>query len=279
MSEAIDASGAVAMVPGWDPAAATIEALRGGLTNRSYRVRYDDEDFVLRLDTLPTGAIPVERSCEPAILAAAARAGIGPEVVFADPGAGVLVTRYLPGRAWDEPDVHSPAGLEKLAGLLRDAHALPPCGRRADFPAAAETYRQVLAGREGLHAFATRCAAIVDAVAMGAGAQAICCHNDVVAANVIEGDRLWLIDWEYACDNDPLFDLASVIGFHDLDGRRSACLLQAYAGGMDGELRERLAEQVRLYDAIQWLWLAARQCLDPQPRQARRLEALQQRIR
>lgn len=277
MNAPLGVSQAVAMVPGWDPAAVTIEELPGGLTNRTYRVRHEDQSFVLRLHTLATGAVFVDRSCEPAILAAAARAGIGPEVVFADTGAGVLVTRYLPGRAWNDADVRSPAGLEKLAGLLQDAHALPPCGRRADLPAAAASYREVLAGREALHAFADCCVDIVDAAATGE--QTVCCHNDVVAANVVEDDRLRLIDWEYACDNDALFDLASVIGFHDLDGRLSARLLQAYAGGIGGELRGRLAEQVRLYDAIQWLWLAARQCLAPEPRQMSRLEALQQRIR
>ena len=91
--------------------------------------------------------------------------------------------------------------------------------------------------------------------------------------------KLNLIDWEYACDNDPLFDLASAIGFHNLDERRQQVFLDAYAGGADSELRERLARQLRIYDAIQWLWLANRQLASPRSEQARRLEELQQRIR
>ena len=83
----------------------------------------------------------------------------------------------------------------------------------------------------------------------------------------------------FVAGNDPLFDLASAIGFHNLDERRQQVFLDAYAGGADSELRERLARQLRIYDAIQWLWLANRQLASPRSEQARRLEELQQRIR
>jgi hypothetical protein len=56
-------------------------------------------------------------------------------------------------------------------------------------------------------------------------------------------------------------------------------LLNAYAGGAASELQERLAEQVRAFDALQWLWLATRQLAAPHRDQARRLEELQHRIR
>ena len=88
-----------------------------------------------------------------------------------------------------------------------------------------------------------------------------------------------MIDWEFSCDHDPLFDLASAIGFHNLDDERAGVLLSAYLGGSDPAAVERLSEQVRVYDAIQWLWLATRHLVFPRRWQARRLEELQQRIR
>ena len=105
-----------------------------------------------------------------------------------------------------------------------------------------------------------------------------CCHNDIIARNVIDDGSLKLIDWEYARDNDPLFDVACAIGYHDLDKRRADVLFEAYTGGSSNEERERLGEQQRTYDALHWLWFAARQLVLPDPEQARRLEALQQRV-
>ncbi|MGY8794559.1 MAG: hypothetical protein ACKVJN_05430 [Woeseiales bacterium] len=60
---------------------------------------------------------------------------------------------------------------------------------------------------------------------------------------------------------------------------QSNVLLSAYLGGDSAEWRERLTDQIRVYDAIQWLWLAARHLVMPNLIQTRRLEALQQRIK
>lgn len=36
-------------------------------------------------------------------------------------------------------------------------------------------------------------------------------HNDLLAANFIDdGERIWLIDWDYAGFNSPLFDLGGL---------------------------------------------------------------------
>jgi thiamine kinase len=277
MSDHLNAFEALALVPGWDPAVSDVEELKGGLTNRTYRVQRGDNDYVLRLNSKQSGVLQFDRSYELAILQQAGEAGLAPEIIFADSNLGILITTFLQGRTWDESDLKLPHQLEALAEIVRKVHALPLSGLRVDMSAAAVTYETYLEKRHGLHSFATRCVEIIDEVTVRDGAA--CCHNDIVGANIIEGSVLMLIDWEYACDNDPMFDLASVIGFHNLDEKSSSILLDAYAGGKDQLLSERLSEQIRVYDAIQWLWLATRHLVFPSRAQARRLEELQQRIR
>jgi thiamine kinase-like enzyme len=276
MTENLNAFEAIALVPDWDPATFEIEELKGGLTNRTYHLRRGSDEFVLRLDATEAGFFKFDRTSELVILAAAGRQGLAPQVIHADRDRGVLVTRFLQGRAWQESDLESQENLEALANLIRSVHTLPLSGHRINVLSAARNYESYLEKRHGLHSFATRCVEIIGQVPVHEGA--VCCHNDVVAANVIEGSDIRLIDWEFACDNDPMFDLASVIGFHNLDERSSTILLDAYAGGIESERKERLGEQIRVYDAIQWLWLASRHLVFPSRVQARRLEVLQQRI-
>jgi thiamine kinase len=276
MSDLLNPFDALALVPGWDPSNADVEELKGGLTNRTYQVRYDGEEFVMRLDSEQSRLFRFDRSCEIDILRKAAEAGLAPGVVHSDPEAGILVTEYLPGRIWGESDLERPESIESLAHLLRKVHALPLSGLRIDMAWVGQTYETNLERRQGLHAFAIRCMEVIRSVP--ASENATCCHNDIVAANIVGDDDPKLIDWEFSCDNDPLFDLASAIGFHNLDDDRATLLLDAYAGGADAALRERLAEQVRVFDAIQWLWLATRHLHFPKRWQARRLEELQQRI-
>lgn len=277
MNPAITPLDALARVSGWEPARAEIIELTGGLTNRTYRVAYDGRDYTLRLDVEDADVLRFDRTYEAKIMQAAHAAGLGPELVHADPDAGIMVTGFLPGRPWEDGDLETPGQLERLAESVRRVHELPLCGQRVNLLEDALVYAAFLEQRQGLHAFATHCVDVIRGIPVGD--RVVCCHNDLIAQNVIDDGRLKLIDWEYARDNDPMFDLAVTIGFHDLDRSRRDILLNAYSGSSAAEFQEQLVEQIRAFDATQWLWFAARQLVAPGRRQAQRLEALQQRIR
>ncbi len=274
MTDPLSAAAAIARIPGIEPAKARYRALGGGLGNRSWLVETDDRRLVLRLDGPLSRALGLDRHVELAVLERAAEQGIAPDVVYADTGAGILVYEYLPGRCWTREDLEDEANLEALAAVFRRVHALPLCSVPFDAAGAAARYLALIRGDAALSAIGERCRTVIESIP--APAEVTCCHNDVVAANVVAIPALRLLDWEYACDNEPLFDLASVIGYHDLDARQQGMLLRAYAG--DLALRERLEQQLRLFDALQWLWLAVRQVLLPCAAQRVRLEALARRI-
>ena len=84
-----------------------------------------------------------------------------------------------------------------------------------------------------------------------------CCHNDLVAENIISTPDILLLDWEYACDNDPLFDIAVVVAHHGLSAGQADVLLDAYFDGDGDSWRHQLAIQQRLYNALNCLWAAA----------------------
>jgi thiamine kinase len=276
MSALLSVRDAIALVPCLEAGKVSVVELKGGLTNRAYRVSSGDDDFVLRLDAKHTPYFTLDRVSELAILRAASSAGIAPELVYSDADRGILLYRYLPGKVWFAGHLQDPGNFDALCELLRRVHALPLSGSRFDPADVAKRYTGNLESRQGLHAFAVHCADVISSVPPS-DAVAVC-HNDVVAQNIISTPALKLLDWEYACDNDPLFDLASLVGYHNLDERLALALLDSYAGGADAALRDRLAAQVRLYDAIQWLWLTNRHRLSPNAQQAARLEVLQQRI-
>ncbi|HET8785021.1 MAG TPA: phosphotransferase, partial [Candidatus Limnocylindrales bacterium] len=57
------------------------------------------------------------------------------------------------------------------------------------------------------------------------------CHNDLLNANFIDdGQRIRIVDWEYAGMGDPFFDLGNFSINHELDADADAALLEAYAG-------------------------------------------------
>ena len=59
----------------------------------------------------------------------------------------------------------------------------------------------------------------------------VLCHNDMLPANLIDdGQRLWLLDWEYAGAGHPLFDLAHASTAAGLSLEQQRALLEAYPG-------------------------------------------------
>ena len=276
MSDANDPRRVIARVPGWSGAEFAIEKQAGGLTNRTYRLKRGKASFILRLDAVHDPDVGLDRDCELEVLERASAAGLAPEIVFSDVEAGILVTRFVEGRPWSRKDLEDPRKLVLIAELLQKVHALPGSRRRYRADSIAAVYSSKLETIPELRAFGERCARIAaDSASSG---EICCCHNDLVAANIIGDESPTLLDWEYACDNDPLFDLASLVGYHDLDQRLADFLLNAYTGGTKPGHRERLRALIRIYDALHWLWLAVRQAARPDARQARRLTELQRRI-
>lgn len=248
--------------------------LPGGLTNRNYRVDTNEKSFVLRLESKHSMSLGLDRDLELKIRRNAYEAGLGAAIVHAEDG--IFLSDYLPGVVWQARDLVYDSKLEMLAAMLRKVHELPTTGKQFSPVIVASQYLSVVTKESGLLEFASLCQRMLESAR--SPQTYCCCHNDIVVTNIVQHSGLKLLDWEYACDNDPMFDLASLIGFHDLRERQIATFFSAYAGGTNSGMFEQLQIQIRLFDLIQWLWFAARQCTSPDADGATRLNELQARI-
>ena len=257
-----------------------LSPLHGGLTNQSYRVDLDDSTWVLRLDAPHTSGLSLDRDLESTIHCNAAEAGIAPRIILSDPSQGVLIREFVEGDAWSAADLASETNLRRLAQLLRQAHTLPLSGTRFNGVTLAGNYADALVGRSTFSATAAECMGVI--ASMPTPTNWRCCHGDVVAQNVVDADHLYLLDWEYACDNDPLFDIASVIAYHDVESEQAEFLLRSYLGDVTEDDRKaagsQLARQIFLFDALQWLWFACREIDSPDASVRERLKVIGERI-
>jgi thiamine kinase len=240
-----------------------VEAIKHGLTNRSWLVSTDSNRFVVRLSDASAEELQIDRNSEAIVLQAVARAGIGPEVIRCNPQHGILITRYL-GPTWTEQDAQLPGNIDRLARLLRRLHGLEvPAGvRTVDLASIAQGYVRTLQER-GIHSSlkspALRERAEATAQELKKSSISCLCHNDVIHLNVIEGaDGLKLIDWEYAGVGEPLFDLASVCVYHRYERSQRERLLSAYAASSATVSWHRLELACWLFDYVRDLWMAVR---------------------
>jgi thiamine kinase-like enzyme len=220
--------------------------LVGGITNRNYVVSDRGDKFVVRLgDDVPIHGI--RRSNELAVSRAAFEAGVSPQAVYAERGA--LVLRFIEGRTLTPELMRDPALLPAAVDLVKRCHeripgtlvGLAPTFRVFDV---IRGYADEVAARSSPHVHLMPelrdCAAHLERVAGPTGT--VFGHNDLLAANFIDdGARLWLIDWDYAGFNTPLFDLGGLVSNSDLDAQQARFVLERYYGHVDGALERRFA--------------------------------------
>ena len=87
------------------------------------------------------------------------------------------------------------------------------------------------------------------------------CHNDLLAENLIDdGDRLWLIDYEYSGNNDPCFELGNIWSEADL----TLDQLDELVGHYYGTPSQSLIARARLLGASPVGAAAGERVVDPQ---------------
>jgi len=218
---------------------AMVQPLGGGMTNVNFRVQGNiagqRRDCVVRIGN-DIGVHHVLRFNEMAASRAAHAAGVSPEVIHHEPG--VLVIGYVEGRTLCADDFADPGMLDEATALVARVHRDMPQHLRG--PAMVfwvfhviRDYAATLSAAHSRHmpliplllADAAQLEAAVGPIDM------VYSHNDLLPANFLhDGRRLWLIDWDYAGFNSPLFDLGGLAANASLGTSAEVRLLTTYFG-------------------------------------------------
>jgi thiamine kinase-like enzyme len=236
-------------IPGWQEASST--RLARGHNNLTWLIESAGQRAVLKIDARPRTSPFNRRAAEADIQRRAAEAGLAGSVLFASET--IYLTEYLQGTVWSAGCLEDDANLDRLAAALKKMHALPLTGRVFDALGAARHYARRIDTDANL---VEDCLQKIEAMPLPHNL--CCCHNDLVAANIICTPDVRFLDWEYACDNDPFFDLATIVAHHRLAPERSDYLLDAYFDGDGLRWRGQLRRQAEFYEALLWLWEASR---------------------
>jgi thiamine kinase-like enzyme len=194
--------------------------LPGGLTNRNFAVTdADGARIVVRLSEDQSGLLGIDRAVEHRCAVAAAAAGVAPAVRAWQSQRRALVVDWVDGRTLTPADLADAPTLRDVARACRALHGSSLLGHRFDMFALQRRYLDLVVS----HGFRLPARyldhmAEVDVVrrAMQAAPEPLVpCHNDLLAANVIVDElrgaqRVWLIDFEYAGDNEPSFELGNI---------------------------------------------------------------------
>ena len=235
--------------------AVAVEAL-AGMTNRNYLASALGKRFVVRIPGEGTEEY-IDRKADEEAGRLTSDIGVNAPVVYYDPNTGTQITRFIEGCVTMSAKVFQDAGAVRRAAV--SFHKLHTCGRKLknDFneKAVAQDYLDVLKGRnarlpEGYEKVQKQADAIRE-VLRATAAETVPCHNDPAPENLVDtGERVYILDWEFAGNNDPFWDLADLSVETGFTEEQDRVLLEAYLGR---PLRQSEYGRIVLYKSLAFL--------------------------
>jgi thiamine kinase-like enzyme len=246
----------------------TVEPLEGGLTNVNFKVSTPRCTAVVRLSSSDGDLLAIDRDAEHANSQRAAESGAAPAVLAYLPHLQALVVEWIEGRTLAAADLHDDANLVRAATAVRMLHAGPRFVGDFDMFEVQRRYLGIVQER-GYRMparyldFAPQVARVQQALAVRPG-PTVPCNNDLLAANFVDdGDRLWLIDYEYGGNNDPCFELGNIWSESLLSHDHLEVLVGSYYGE---HLRHKVARArlLGLMARYGWtLWASIQDVVSP----------------
>ena len=207
----------------------------GGLTNRTYQVETSNGSYVVRLPGEGTEEIIV-RSDEKKSTELAYRLGIDAKLYYFDAKTGEKITEYITDSVTMNAEyLRKEENIAKCAEIFKILHT---SGVDTQVPfdvmEMSTTYEDFIRRHGGsFYEDFEEVKAYIHEIkdSYMVNVKKVPCHNDALCENwVRQGEKLYMIDWEYAGMNDPMWDLADVSIEADFSEENDAFFLKSYFG-------------------------------------------------
>ena len=198
-----------------------IRPINKGYTNHSFSFICKGKSYVYR-NPGDISSEWIDRKSEKKALEYAKQQGIDDSYIYCDDETGWKISHFI--NITDDFDFANSKCLQMLCQTLRKMHDNPiTCGKRMDYM---DEAIKLLAGIKTLDVEAYQIAVSqldnikkIDEIIKSDNWPIQMIHNDLYEDNLlISGNKLYLIDWEYAGDTDIGFDLCKLFVKNDAEG-------------------------------------------------------------
>lgn len=233
----------------------------GGLTNLNFRVQSSSGTYVLRIPGAGTNEF-IDRRGEEIAARSAAAAGVNCEVVFFDSSDGLMLTKFVEGAETMSPKAFENIEAIKRAGkVIRQLHtqATPFAIKFLLFPVI-DDYKNIIQRRQAPMPIgfneSEKLIAKTRASLEQANVSLVPSHCDPLCENFLDtGTRMYLIDFEYAGNNDPMWDLGDLSVEGNFTDTQDQALLRGYFNGPTSDSNVgRMIAYKSMCDVLWALW-------------------------
>ena len=173
----------------------SIDSITGGITNQNFLVTDGQKKYFVRIGEDIFEHLVIRKN-EIIASQAASLANIAPKLIYSSKG--VIVFEYIKSVTYNSELVH-------YSNFLKENNS--PYIKKLD---------ELIIKSDQLNKIASPY-------------EIVFCHNDFLPANFIENEnKVWVVDWEYAGFNTPLFDLGGLASNNEFSNDKEIYLLENY---------------------------------------------------
>ncbi|WP_042462088.1 winged helix-turn-helix transcriptional regulator [Neobacillus dielmonensis] len=241
----------------------------GGLTNRNYKVTINEKDYAVRFPGKGTESY-LNRQAEKIHSFIVSNLGVHPKIVYFDEQTGLKLAEYIP----NAETLNSKTGKrqDNLSLVARIFQKVHHSGEK--FVDRFDVFEKITEYETILHEFNGKLPDDYDDVKrqvlelkseyQSLPFELAPCHIDPLAENFVKSgeDQMFLIDWEYAGMNDPLWDIAAYSIEAELSSSEEKLFLLNYFNGeMTDEEAKRLWMNKIFLDFLWTIWALMKEAL------------------
>ena len=208
-----------------------ISSIKGGITNKNFLVTDGSKKYFVRIgDDIPEHL--VFRSNEVQASKAASKIGICPKLLFHKKS--IQIFNYIEGKTFGPEDIKN--NLDTITKFIKKVHTKIPdqlIGQSVIFWVfhVIKNYKNFLEEHQSsyIKILPDLLKKALKLESISSPFEIVFSHNDLLPANFIQNqEKVWLIDWEYAGFNTPLFDLDGLASNNDFNENEEKHLLENY---------------------------------------------------
>ncbi len=211
----------------------SVTELSGGLTNRNLAIESDGNKYVARISSNSSDLLNINREDEYKNSIIASDAGIGATVYDFLPGKGLLLIGYINGKTFGADDIAN--NLPRVAKAVRTLHGAKPFVSDFNMFTLQKRYLDIVQSNNFIYPdkyldYEGHVADLKKSLSV-LPAEIVPCNNDLLPGNFIDdGEKIWLIDYEYSGNNDACFELGNIWAEVFLEYDALVELIDAYYG-------------------------------------------------
>lgn len=227
-----------------------------GMTNDSYLFCCEGIRYILRIPGRGTDQL-LNRHQEKEVYDQLIPAGFAQDVLYFDENSGIKVSRFMEGSHVCDP--HNSQEVKRCFEALKKLHQQKlSVNHHFDLWQEIEKYEAYRQGKDSIHADYSSLKEVMRKLYLftqQVRKETCLCHIDAVSDNfLIQGDKVHLIDWEYAAMQDPDIDVVMFLIYSTYDANQIDDYLSFFLADNDTERRYKCYAYIALTGFLWSSW-------------------------